>query len=215
MIDEKEATQIVNHFCKGKVKLELDNNEPEGIFISKPEPTIIISKNWNIAGLLHEITHAILFLENRTDRLHDGVFADRFTKIVEEYMDCSKFRVWSNEGKYYCSGIDSFAITDDNKYLLLKKHNANDYVYEEVDTSKYQIEFCTGLKDSQNNLIFENDVLTHFDTNTAETTNYLVYKSPVTFNWMLKDINTHEIKDIYPLILSLTKEGTIHNTNSF
>lgn len=36
-----------------------------------------------MAGLLHELTHAILYLEEGRVG-HDGVFADMFTKLVSE-----------------------------------------------------------------------------------------------------------------------------------
>lgn len=45
------------------------------------------------AGLLHEITHAVICLRNAENKIdespkyHDGNFADKFTQIVNEYMN--------------------------------------------------------------------------------------------------------------------------------
>ena len=47
---------------------------------------IIITKDWNIAGLLHELTHARLYLAGR-DYKHSSDFAHEYTKIVGEYLE--------------------------------------------------------------------------------------------------------------------------------
>lgn len=83
MIVQKQAEEIVKRYSP-TTKVSVNNTDSmDGVYLQKTD-TIIIAHNWSIAGLLHEITHAVLILEDgRTG--HDGVFADRFTKIVDDY----------------------------------------------------------------------------------------------------------------------------------
>ena len=46
---------------------------------------IVIGRDWHLGGLLHELTHALLYLEEKRTG-HDGVFADRFTRLVGEVL---------------------------------------------------------------------------------------------------------------------------------
>ena len=85
MITQQQAETIVKRYSPTTKVIVEDRDGQEGIYLTY-ENTIIITCDWSIAGLLHEITHAILFLEDgRTG--HDGVFADRFTKTVNDYME--------------------------------------------------------------------------------------------------------------------------------
>ena len=85
MITQQQAETIVKRYSPTTNVIVNNRDGQEGIYLIS-ENTIIITRDWSIAGLLHEITHAILFLEDgRTG--HDGVFADRFTKIVNDYME--------------------------------------------------------------------------------------------------------------------------------
>ena len=85
MITQQQAETMVKRYSPTTNVIVKDRDGQEGIYLTS-ENTIIITSDWSIAGLLHEITHAILFLEDgRTG--HDGVFADRFTKIVNDYME--------------------------------------------------------------------------------------------------------------------------------
>ena len=80
MINVIKATEIVRKYCP-KTKLEIKDG-CDGLYL--PDSDIIwIGRDWHLGGLLHEITHAILYKEDgRTG--HDGVFADRFTRLVGE-----------------------------------------------------------------------------------------------------------------------------------
>ena len=83
MITQKQAEEIVKRYSPTTRVIVSDSDSMDGIYLQKIN-TISIANNWSVAGLLHEITHAILILED--DRVgHDGVFADRFTKIVDDY----------------------------------------------------------------------------------------------------------------------------------
>jgi len=85
MITQQQAETIVKKYSPTTDVIVQKRDGQEGIYLTS-ENTISITSDWSIAGLLHEITHAILFLEDgRTG--HDGVFADRFTKIVNDYME--------------------------------------------------------------------------------------------------------------------------------
>lgn len=85
MITQQQAEIIVKRYSPTTNVVVQKRDGQEGIYLTS-ENTISITSDWSIAGLLHEITHAILFLEDgRTG--HDGVFADRFTKIVNDYME--------------------------------------------------------------------------------------------------------------------------------
>lgn len=87
MINTIKAVECVRRFSP-TTKLKYTEQGKEGIYLIETN-TIIISKDWNMAGLLHEITHAVLWLEEKRMG-HDGVFADRFTKIVSEYYEDKK-----------------------------------------------------------------------------------------------------------------------------
>lgn len=85
MINEEQALAIINKYSP-TTKLTIRNRKGrEGIYITKTNE-IIITKDWSMAGLLHELTHAILYLEQGIVG-HDGVFADRFTKLVSEVFE--------------------------------------------------------------------------------------------------------------------------------
>lgn len=88
MITQEQAEMIVKRYSPTTNVIVRDRDGQEGVYLTS-ENTISITHDWSIAGLLHEITHAVLFLEDsRTG--HDGVFADRFTKIVNDYMENNK-----------------------------------------------------------------------------------------------------------------------------
>lgn len=82
MLNKEEAEKIVKKFSPTTKLVILDRKGQEGIYMEKTNE-ILITYDWNIAGLLHEITHAILYKEDGR-RGHDGVFADRFTRLVGE-----------------------------------------------------------------------------------------------------------------------------------
>jgi hypothetical protein len=63
----------------------LDRKGQEGIYMGKTNE-ILITYDWNIAGLLHELTHARLYLAGIEDK-HDRHFADELTKVVGIYLD--------------------------------------------------------------------------------------------------------------------------------
>lgn len=85
MINKAQALAIVNKYSPTTKLTISDGYGKEGIYMVKNNE-IIITRDWSIAGLLHELTHAILYLEDgRTG--HDGVFADRFTRLVAEVFE--------------------------------------------------------------------------------------------------------------------------------
>lgn len=50
---------------------------------------IKVGIDYGVAGFIHELTHAFLITTEK--RLgHDGVFADTFTKFMNEYLDITK-----------------------------------------------------------------------------------------------------------------------------
>lgn len=87
MISVVKAVETVRKYSP-TTKLKYNDKGEQGIYLTKTN-TIIISKDWNMAGLLHEITHAILYLQDGRVG-HDGVFADKFTQIVADYYEDKK-----------------------------------------------------------------------------------------------------------------------------
>lgn len=91
MINVIKATEIMRKYCP-ETKLEIKNG-CDGLYLTEKD-VILIGRDWHLGGLLHEITHAMLYKEEgRTG--HDGVFADRFTQLVGEVF-CDHF---SQDGK--------------------------------------------------------------------------------------------------------------------
>lgn len=91
MIHVVEAIKIMRKYCPG-TKLKIKDG-CDGLYLSESD-VVLIGKDWHLGGLLHEITHALLYKEEgRTG--HDGVFADRFTQLVGEVF-CGHI---SQEGK--------------------------------------------------------------------------------------------------------------------
>lgn len=92
MITQELAEEIVKEFSPTTKVTVRDVEGKEGIYLEKFNE-IIITSDWSIAGLLHEITHAVICLENAKNNIcespeyHDGTFADKFTQIVNEYMN--------------------------------------------------------------------------------------------------------------------------------
>lgn len=87
MLTQAKAEEIVKRFSP-TTKVTVHGNSKQGIFLERTNE-IIVSEDWTVAGLLHEITHAVLFLDSgRTG--HDGVFADKFTKLVGIYFENNK-----------------------------------------------------------------------------------------------------------------------------
>ncbi len=85
MLNKEEAEKIVKRFSP-TTKLTITKCPGrEGIYMGKTNE-IIITHDWNIAGLLHEITHARLYLDGRNYR-RSVDFAHEFTKIVGEYLE--------------------------------------------------------------------------------------------------------------------------------
>lgn len=87
MIDKIIASKIVEKYCPD-VNLEFTDGS-DGLYL-KNSNTICIGIEWNIMGLVHEMTHAIV--ENldgfeHPPHGHDGVFADMFTKLAYEVMN--------------------------------------------------------------------------------------------------------------------------------
>ena len=75
-----KAVELMRKYCP-ETKLEIKNGA-DGLYL--PESDIIwIGRDWHLAGLLHEITHAQLWKEEKRTG-HDGVFADRLTKLCGE-----------------------------------------------------------------------------------------------------------------------------------
>ena len=92
MLTQKLAEEIVKEFSP-TTKVTVKNEEgKEGIYLQNINE-IIITSDWSIAGLLHEITHAVICLRNAENKIdespeyHDGIFADKFTQIVNEYIN--------------------------------------------------------------------------------------------------------------------------------
>lgn len=92
MLTQKLAEEIVKEFSP-TTKVTVQNEEgKEGIYLQNINE-IIITSDWSIAGLLHEITHAVICLRNAENKIdespeyHDGIFADKFTQIVNEYIN--------------------------------------------------------------------------------------------------------------------------------
>ena len=86
MIDKTIASKIVEKYCPD-VKVEFTDGS-DGLYI-KSSNTICIGTDWNIMGLVHEMTHAIVENQNGFEHPphgHDGVFADMFTKLAYEVM---------------------------------------------------------------------------------------------------------------------------------
>ena len=80
MISVIEATKIMRKYCP-ETKLEIKDG-CDGLYLTESD-IILIGRDWHLGGLLHEITHAMLYKED--GRIgHDGVFADRFTQLVGE-----------------------------------------------------------------------------------------------------------------------------------
>lgn len=80
MIDEGFANFLVGKYCPQTKLIIRDGTD--GIYFTDRDE-IIIGKNWHIGGLLHEITHAILYKQD--ERVgHDGVFADTLTRLIGE-----------------------------------------------------------------------------------------------------------------------------------
>lgn len=88
MIEKDKAEVLIKKYCPSVTLVIADRKGKEGIYL-KDNNRIVITKDWTITGLLHEMTHAILYLEE--GRIgHDGVFADRFTKLVAEVFEGDK-----------------------------------------------------------------------------------------------------------------------------
>lgn len=85
MITQEQAEKIVSKYSPTTNVIVHDSDSMDGIYLMKTN-TISIAHNWSIAGLLHEITHAVLYLKDGNAG-HDGIFADRFTKIVSDYFE--------------------------------------------------------------------------------------------------------------------------------
>ena len=81
MINIIQATEIVRKYSP-TTKLRLTDG-CDGLYLTESNE-IVIGRNWHLGGLLHELTHAILFLQYDGKVGHDGVFADKFTQLVGE-----------------------------------------------------------------------------------------------------------------------------------
>ena len=108
MIDETKAKELVKKYCPN-VTLVI-NDGADGLYLYNSNE-ILIGKNWHIAGLLHEITHAILNAdEPRT--CHDGVFADKYTQIVHEV-----FEEENEQLKKWCEEFNALEVVKENEKL--------------------------------------------------------------------------------------------------
>ena len=118
MINETKAKELVKKYCPD-VTLVI-NDGADGLYLHNSKE-ILIGKNWHIAGLLHEITHAVLNAdEPRT--CHDGVFADKFTQIVHEVFEKENIKL----KKQIDIAIDVFETLaeDDNEYIIFEAKHA-------------------------------------------------------------------------------------------
>ena len=118
MIDEKKAKELIKKYCPD-VMLVIGEGA-DGLYLHNSQE-ILIGKNWHIAGLLHEITHAVLNAdEPRT--CHDGVFADKFTQIVHEVFEKENIKL----KKQLSIALDTFETLaeDDYEYIRFEAKNA-------------------------------------------------------------------------------------------
>jgi hypothetical protein len=82
MINVIQASEIVRKYSP-TTKLKITSG-CDGLYLTETNE-ILIGRDWHLGGLLHELTHALLYLEEKRTG-HDGVFADRFTKLVGEVL---------------------------------------------------------------------------------------------------------------------------------
>lgn len=69
--------------------------------------------------------------------------------------DRLKFRVWSKKSKRYTGNNASYSIDESG---LLHVHIFGQH-YELGNTEDFEVEQCTGLRDKNDNLIYEGDII--------------------------------------------------------
>ena len=117
MINETKAKELVKKYCPD-VTLVI-NDSADGLYLHNSQE-ILIGKNWHIAGLLHEITHAVLNAdEPRT--CHDGVFADKFTQIVHEVFEKENIKL-KKQRDIAIDVLETLAEDDDEYIRFEAKH---------------------------------------------------------------------------------------------
>ena len=80
--------------------------------------------------------------------------------------DRFKFRVWDKKNKRY---MENYASCSINESGILHVHIFGQH-YELGNTEDFEVEQCTGLKDKNGNLIYENDLIktANYKTGCAE-----------------------------------------------
>lgn len=117
-INETKAKELVKKYCPDVMLVMNDGSD--GLYLHNSRE-ILIGKNWHIAGLLHEITHAVLNAdEPRT--CHDGVFADKFTQIVHEVFEKENIKL----KKQLSKALYTFEVLaeDDEEYIRFEAKRA-------------------------------------------------------------------------------------------
>lgn len=84
--------------------------------------------------------------------------------------DRFKFRVWDKELKYFHDQPDYFLSSNGKLHTVTLNHRKEIDVIEIENSDNYVVQQCTGLKDSENFLIYEGDIISTCDDRNLELT---------------------------------------------